>query len=216
MVKGVTLKQPDSGQSTCARSNGVARGGVADGRPLLKTAEQACEAILTLSGMSKRCAVAVAGFEQLEKRTGRKSWPTSPASTRASRSPSQTHRAAAVGHHVVGVVRAASRVVGNNSPFTIRTSNVGSLGMLNRAPALLPLRTYVTLDGRGAGECLLTYRPPLNLAALAGYPKIGDHGESHVVVVRYLTPHSKWSIHLEYQDNLFMLGALSRRPGDSG
>jgi nitrate reductase alpha subunit len=27
--------------------------------------------------------------------------------------------------------------------------------------------------------------------------------------VRYLTPHSKWSIHSEYQDNLFML-ALSR------
>jgi nitrate reductase alpha subunit len=29
------------------------------------------------------------------------------------------------------------------------------------------------------------------------------------VAVRYLTPHSKWSIHSEYQDNLFML-ALSR------
>jgi nitrate reductase alpha subunit len=29
------------------------------------------------------------------------------------------------------------------------------------------------------------------------------------VTVRYLTPHSKWSIHSEYQDNLFML-SLSR------
>jgi nitrate reductase alpha subunit len=29
------------------------------------------------------------------------------------------------------------------------------------------------------------------------------------VVVRYLTPHSKWSIHSEYQDNLLML-SLSR------
>jgi nitrate reductase / nitrite oxidoreductase, alpha subunit len=29
------------------------------------------------------------------------------------------------------------------------------------------------------------------------------------VMVRYLTPHSKWSIHSEYQDNLFML-SLSR------
>ncbi len=58
------------------------------------------------------------------------------------------------------------------------------------------------------GECLPTYRPPLNLAAISGYPEIGEHGESHVVV-RYLTPHSKWSIHSEYQDNLFML-ALSR------
>ena len=29
------------------------------------------------------------------------------------------------------------------------------------------------------------------------------------MAVRYLTPHSKWSIHSEYQDNLFML-SLSR------
>ena len=29
------------------------------------------------------------------------------------------------------------------------------------------------------------------------------------MTVRYLTPHSKWSIHSEYQDNLFML-SLSR------
>ena len=29
------------------------------------------------------------------------------------------------------------------------------------------------------------------------------------VSVRYLTPHNKWSIHCEYQDNLFML-SLSR------
>jgi nitrate reductase alpha subunit len=29
------------------------------------------------------------------------------------------------------------------------------------------------------------------------------------VTVRYLTPHSKWSIHSEYQDNLLML-SLSR------
>ena len=32
--------------------------------------------------------------------------------------------------------------------------------------------------------------------------------------MRYLTPHSKWSIHSEYQDNLFMLSPVPRRPGD--
>ena len=32
--------------------------------------------------------------------------------------------------------------------------------------------------------------------------------------MRYLTPHSKWSIHSEYQDNLFMLSLSPRRPGD--
>ena len=45
------------------------------------------------------------------------------------------------------------------------------------------------------------YRPPLNLAR--HLESIGD-GKAEVVV-RYLTPHSKWSIHSEYQDNLHML-----------
>lgn len=51
------------------------------------------------------------------------------------------------------------------------------------------------------GEGLPVYRPPLNLRP--HLRSIGD-GEAEVVV-RYLTPHSKWSIHSEYQDNLHML-----------
>jgi nitrate reductase alpha subunit len=58
------------------------------------------------------------------------------------------------------------------------------------------------------GEGLPVYRPPLNMQALFGEPAIGDTGALGVTV-RYLTPHSKWSIHSEYQDNLFML-SLSR------
>jgi nitrate reductase alpha subunit len=45
------------------------------------------------------------------------------------------------------------------------------------------------------------------MSALFGEPRIGPDGAS--VTVRYLTPHSKWSIHSEYQDNLLML-SLSR------
>ena len=58
------------------------------------------------------------------------------------------------------------------------------------------------------GEGLPVYRPPLNMGALFGEPDIGSMGELGVTV-RYLTPHNKWSIHSEYQDNLFML-SLSR------
>ena len=58
------------------------------------------------------------------------------------------------------------------------------------------------------GEQLPTYKPPLNLTVLSNYPAIGSQDEVGIAV-RYLTPHSKWSIHSEYQDNLFML-ALSR------
>src|SRR3546814_20408931 len=64
------------------------------------------------------------------------------------------------------------------------------------------------------GEGLPVYRPPLNMAALFDEPTIGDVSDGNGprvegVTVRYLTPHNKWSIHSEYQDNLFML-SLSR------
>jgi nitrate reductase / nitrite oxidoreductase, alpha subunit len=58
------------------------------------------------------------------------------------------------------------------------------------------------------GESLPIYRPPLDMHRLFGEPKLGPDG-SKQVTVRYLTPHSKWSIHSEYQDNLLML-SLSR------
>jgi nitrate reductase / nitrite oxidoreductase, alpha subunit len=107
------------------------------------------------------------------------------------------------------------------SPFTINVER---------------LKPWHTLTGRmhfyldhdwmtELGEGLPVYRPPLNMAALFAEPQIGNvaggsaersgaersgTGESVAgVTVRYLTPHNKWSIHSEYQDNLFML-SLSR------
>ena len=58
------------------------------------------------------------------------------------------------------------------------------------------------------GEALPIYRPPLDMHRLFGEPTLGPDGAKQVTV-RYLTPHSKWSIHSEYQDNLLML-SLSR------
>jgi nitrate reductase alpha subunit len=58
------------------------------------------------------------------------------------------------------------------------------------------------------GESMPTYRPPLNIRRL-DQTVSGVDGDVLAVSVRYLTPHSKWSIHSEYQDNLFML-SLSR------
>jgi len=39
--------------------------------------------------------------------------------------------------------------------------------------------------------------------------QVEEEGRGIALSVRYLTPHNKWSIHSEYQDNLFML-SLSR------
>ena len=49
--------------------------------------------------------------------------------------------------------------------------------------------------------------------ALFGEPQIGETGELGLTV-RYLTPHNKWSIHSEYQDNLLMLSLSRWRPDD--
>src|SRR5699024_68256 len=86
------------------------------------------------------------------------------------------------------------------------------------------LKPFHTLTGRmhfyldhdwmsELGENLPIYRPPLDMHRLFNDAKLGttsmhESGNAEVAV-RYLTPHSKWSIHSEYQDNLFML-SLSR------
>ena len=87
----------------------------------------------------------------------------------------------------------------------------------------LPGRMHFYLDHDwmlDIGEALPVYRPPLDMHRLFGEPKLGPTGEMEIAV-RYLTPHNKWSIHSEYQDNLFML-SLSRggpaawlSPGDA-
>ena len=54
------------------------------------------------------------------------------------------------------------------------------------------------------GEALPTYRPPLDYVRHFGEQGLREDGRPEITV-RYLTPHSKWSIHSEYQDNLHML-----------
>ncbi|MGW2425129.1 nitrate reductase subunit alpha [Streptomyces sp. NPDC001709] len=58
------------------------------------------------------------------------------------------------------------------------------------------------------GEVLPVYRPPLDRNTLFGEPRLGPDGQPEVTV-RHLTPHNQWSIHSEYQDNLFMLALSS-------
>ncbi|MGH3743372.1 MAG: molybdopterin-dependent oxidoreductase, partial [Mycobacteriales bacterium] len=67
-TKGVTTI-PVAAVDYLRRSNGAVRGGVADGRPSLARDIHLAEAILALSGTTNG-AVALAGWRELEKRTG--------------------------------------------------------------------------------------------------------------------------------------------------
>ena len=182
--------------------NGEVRGGAADGRPSLAKDTHACEAILALSGTTNG-RVATAGFRDVEKRTGVRL-----ADLAAEHEGKQITFADTQSRPVPVITSpewSGSEHGGRRySPFTINTER---------------LKPWHTLTGRQhffldhdwmheAGEALPIFRPPLDMHKLFGEPRLGHNGELEITV-RYLTPHSKWSIHSEYQDNLIML-TLSR------
>ncbi|UFU01857.1 nitrate reductase subunit alpha [Ruania suaedae] len=182
--------------------NGTVRGGAADGRPSLVRDVHACEAILALSGTTNGY-LATQGFKTLEKRTGHLLHDL--AAEHEGKQITFADTVAAPVPVITSPEWSGSETGGRRySPFTINVER---------------LKPWHTLTGRQhfyldhdwmteLGEGLPVYRPPLNMGALFSEPEIGDVGELGVTV-RYLTPHNKWSIHSEYQDNLFML-SLSR------
>ncbi|RSN70978.1 nitrate reductase subunit alpha [Actinomadura sp. WAC 06369] len=184
------------------RTNGLVRGGPADGRPSLRRDVHACEAILALSGTTNG-RLATQGFRALERRTG------TPLADLAAEHEGMRITFADTQARPVPVITSpewsGSESGGRRySPFTVNVER---------------LKPWHTLTGRQhfyldhdwmaeLGEQLPVFRPPLNMHALFGEPRLGETGELGLAV-RYLTPHNKWSIHSEYQDNLFML-SLSR------
>ena len=200
-TKGVTF-QVERQLDYLRHTNGVVRAGAAAGRPSIARDTDACEAILALSGTTNG-HLATQGFRALEARTGRQL-----ADLAAEHEGKQVTFADTQSRPVPVITSpewSGSETGGRRySPFTINVER---------------LKPWHTLTGRQhffldhdwigeLGEWLPVYRPPLNMAALFGEPQVGETGELGITV-RYLTPHSKWSIHSEYQDNLFML-SLSR------
>nr|WP_298327801.1 nitrate reductase subunit alpha [Haloactinopolyspora sp.] len=177
------------------------RNGAGDGRPSLGRDTHMCEAILALSGTTNG-RLATQGFRQLEERTGRRL-----ADLAADHS----------GHRITFADTQARPMPVLTSPEWSGSEHGGrrySAFVINTER----LKPWHTLTGRQhfyldhawmreMGESLPVFRPPLDLHRLFGDPQLGADGAE--LTVRYLTPHSKWSIHSEYQDNLLML-SLSR------
>ena len=188
------------------KKNGVVRGGVAHGRPDILKDFQACEMILMLSGTTNG-RLATEGFKTLEKRTGTRLHDL------ASEHEGKRITFADTQRGPVPVITSpewsGSESGGRRySPFTINVER---------------LKPWHTLTGRmhfyldhdwmtELGESLPTFRPPLDMTALFDEPEIGSTSSAGVTV-RYLTPHNKWSIHSEYQDNLLMLSLFRGGPG---
>ncbi len=200
-TKGVTTL-PDAEVEYLAGKNGKVVSGVAQGRPSLAKDIHAAEAILALSGTTNG-RLAVEGFHALERRTGTE------LADLALEAEGKRITFADTQARPVPVITSpewsGSETGGRRySPFTINTER---------------LKPWHTLTGRQhfyldhdwmieLGEQLPIFRPPLDMTALFREPGVGEVTERGVTV-RYLTPHSKWSIHSAYQDNLHML-TLSR------
>jgi nitrate reductase alpha subunit len=177
-------------------------GGAGDGRPAIDTDVKLAEAILSFSGTTNG-ELAVQGFETLERRVGKK------LADLAEGSEERRITFADTQARPVPVITSpewsGSETGGRRyAPFTVNVERLKPWHTLTG-------RMHLFLDQdwlQDLGEALPIYRPPLDLHKLLGEPRLGPDGAKQVTV-RYLTPHSKWSIHSEYQDNLLML-SLSR------
>ena len=195
-VKGASWK-PVEEVEWLGRQNGLVRGGVADGRPSLDRVEHACEAILALSGTTNG-RIALEGFRSLEERCGvpLASLAEPRAAERITFADAQVQpRTVLTSPEWSGIDEHGRRY----SPFTINVERE---------------KPWHTLSGRQhfyvdhewmleLGEGLPNYRPPLVRGNPTNLDRAG--GDRPELALRYLTPHSKWSIHSEYQDNLHML-----------
>ncbi|MFD4353958.1 nitrate reductase subunit alpha [Nocardia sp. NPDC058518] len=213
-TKGITVF-PDQEVVELGRLHGVMNSGVAAGRPALETAEKMADTILMLSGTSNG-RLAVAGFEELDRRTGRH----------------MVELAEGSEERRITFAETQSRPVPVITSPEWSGSETGGRRYAPFTQNIEFLKPFHTLTGRmhfyvdhdwleELGEALPIYRPPLDMGKLFGEPGIGETRDGVGLTLRYLTPHSKWSIHSEYQDNLLML-SLSRggptmwmSPGDA-
>ncbi|TMR89522.1 nitrate reductase subunit alpha [Nonomuraea basaltis] len=189
-VKGVTF-MPDEEVAWLGQRCRLVPRGVAKGRPELDTDAKVCETILALSGVSNG-RLAAQGFRQLAERTGADLGGLAHEGHRIVFSDTQARPVSVATSPEWSGKESYDR---RYSPFTINVEH-------GKPWHTLTGRMHFFLDHdwmHEYGEALPIYRPPLDLAAL-----LGETG-----TLRFLTPHSKWSLHSEYQDNLLML-TLSR------
>ncbi|MCH9732121.1 MAG: nitrate reductase subunit alpha [Actinomycetia bacterium] len=198
--KGVTT-HPKAEVEYLRGVNGAVVSGAGAGRPSLAKDTHAAEAILALSGTTNG-RLAVEGFEALQRRTGTELVDLAKESEgrRITFADTQS-RPVAVN---TSPEWSGSETGGRRyAPFTINTERLKPWHTLTGRQHF-----YLDHDWMGElGEQLPIFRPPLDMTALFNEPAVLD--TTGGITVRYLTPHSKWSIHSAYQDNLYML-TLSR------
>jgi nitrate reductase alpha subunit len=200
-IKGITVRPAEAVEYLRHANGTVSVPGAPTARrdrPSLARDTHMAEAILALSGTTNG-QVAVQGWQELEKRTGVRlaDLAGERAGDRISFADTQVQpRAVITSPEWSGSETGGRRY----SPFTVNVER-------KKPWHTLTGRMHFFLDHDWIaeyGEWLPAYRPPLDYRRHFGSQAMGEDGRPEVTV-RYLTPHSKWSIHSEYADNLHML-----------
>jgi len=177
-------------------TNGLVRGGAGDGRPSLERAEHAAEAILALSGATNG-RLSHEGFTTMEQRVG---LPLADLVEGERDARIRWSDVQARPQKTLTSPEWSGNEAGDRqySAFTINVERLKPWHTLTG-------RMHFFLDHQWLaelGEQLPVWRPPLNTPER--YPEAFDLG-GDAIALRYLTPHSKWSIHTDYQENPMML-----------
>jgi nitrate reductase alpha subunit len=194
LVKSASWK-PDEEVAWLGDRNGLA----SNGRPRLERAEQVAEAMLALSGVTNG-RIAVAGFRSLQERCG---VPLADLAEGSRDVRTTFHDTQVQPRHVITSPE-WSGIDEEGRAYAAFTINVERLKPWHT----LSGRIHMYLDHEWMleyGEGLPAYRPPMDFNRMLAGEKERTQGGALEIQLRYLTPHSKWSIHSEYQDNLHML-----------
>ncbi|RDI73499.1 narG: nitrate reductase, alpha subunit [Gaiella occulta] len=191
-AKGVPLL-PDVEVEELGRRNGLI-----DGRPSLARDVHVCETILALSGVTNG-RLAHEGFKGLERRTGMKLSDISEEhrDVRITFGDTQVQPRKVLASPEWSGMESRER---RYSPFTINIERSVPFRTLTGRQQFYVDHAWM-LD---MGEGLPVYRPPVDVVGTVGDQGSGDPTRKDVHL-RWLSPHSKWSIHSEFQDNLHML-----------
>ncbi|MDN5863669.1 MAG: nitrate reductase subunit alpha [Gammaproteobacteria bacterium] len=181
-----------------AALNGTVEDGPAKGRPRLDTDIDACETILMLDPVSNG-EVSVRAWEELSAATG------------------LSHKHLAAGRENEKFrfrdLQAQPKKAITAPTWTgAMNEEVGYSGFYLNVHEQIPWHTltgrqHFYLDHpwfRDYGESLALYRPPIDTRTIHDVLGRKSNGNAEIVL-SFITPHQKWSIHSTYMDNLMML-----------
>jgi nitrate reductase alpha subunit len=195
--KGIFWKADVEYEELRKRLGTVSNRGITQGMPELQTGKQVAEAILALAPETNG-STAVKAWSGLESKTGLKLAHLSKSreGERMSFADLDGRPRKIITSPIWSGIESEERMY---SPFVINIEEKVPFRTLTGRAQFYQDHEWMLAFGEG----LPVFRPPLDMQAL-GSTDI-TRSEAKEIVLNYLTPHSKWSIHSTYSDTLIML-----------